>query len=178
MRRRRVLHVGYGHADLELDARRLRRVHDLYRPVASQEAGHLVQGPHGGREPDALGVDLGQRRQPLEGQGQVNAALRRCQGVDLVYNNCNYGTSAQGGALAGRGEGGSVGSPRWAKIRTRTWACVIRAIIRRRRWQTGQRRASTPNTRRRSSAHEYLAEQAEAEKPPAPGPVRGLLGTT
>ena len=52
--------------------------------VAAQEPGHDVERTLGGRQADALGRALVQRRQPLEREGEVGAPLGGHERVDLV----------------------------------------------------------------------------------------------
>ena len=77
-------HVLDRHDDLELEGLVDRRLHDGDRPAAGEEGGDLVDRPHGGREADALGRPVEQRVEPLEGQGQVRAALGGADRVHLV----------------------------------------------------------------------------------------------
>ena len=51
---------------------------------AAEEAGHLVERALGGGQADALRRASHQRREPLDRQREVGAALGRHQGVDLV----------------------------------------------------------------------------------------------
>ncbi len=53
-------------------------------PGAHQEAGHLLDRAHRGREADALGAARAERLEPLEREGEVAAALVAGHGVDLV----------------------------------------------------------------------------------------------
>jgi hypothetical protein len=72
---------------------------------AGEEAGHDVQGPLGGREPDALQVAAGlahQAVQPFEAQGQVAATLVPRQRVHLVDDDGAY--AAQHGPRRRRGQ--------------------------------------------------------------------------
>ena len=82
--RHRTRHVRDGHAELEIEAGPRAGVDDRHRPVAAEEARHLGQGSRGRREADALGIPRRERRQALEGEREVGAALGRRQGVDLV----------------------------------------------------------------------------------------------
>jgi len=54
---------------------------------AAQEAGHLVQRPLGGRQPDALQPAIGKRLETLERERKVGATLGRHEGVDLVHDH-------------------------------------------------------------------------------------------
>ena len=60
------------------------RLHDLDRPAAGEVAGDLLDRTDGGGQPDPLGRALEVGVEPLEGEGQVGAALGAGQGVDLV----------------------------------------------------------------------------------------------
>ena len=77
-------HVLDRHDDLEVPLLLRRRSHDLDRGRAAEEAGDLVDRPHGRREPDALGGLVEQLVEALEGDGQVGAALGAGDRVHLV----------------------------------------------------------------------------------------------
>ena len=73
--------------DPEVELAEGARVH--HRAVPSrpgQEARHLLEGPLGGGEADALEGTPGQRLQPLQGQREVRAPLVAHDGVDLVHD--------------------------------------------------------------------------------------------
>ena len=77
-------HVLDRHHHAEVPGLLARRRDDLHRRRATEEAGHLLQGPDGGGEADALGGPLEERVEPLEAQRQVGAALAPGDGVHLV----------------------------------------------------------------------------------------------
>ena len=55
-----------------------------FSDAADQEPGHRLDGALGSRETDPSGSPIRERREPLQGQGQVGAALVAGHGVDLV----------------------------------------------------------------------------------------------
>ena len=61
------------------------------RPGAHQEAGDLLDRLLGGREADPLQLAAAERREPLEGEGQMGAALVRRHGMDLVDDHAAGG---------------------------------------------------------------------------------------
>ncbi len=70
--------------DGQLQPGRLGGVDQRDRSIAAQETANLVQRTLRGRQPDALRFTRRQRRQPLQRECQVRAALGGRQGVDLV----------------------------------------------------------------------------------------------
>ena len=84
---RGVRHVRDRHHHPQVEPGRGGGIDDLHRAVAADEAGRLIQRSDGGGQSDALRVPQANRRQALQGQGEVSAALGRCQGVDLVEDD-------------------------------------------------------------------------------------------
>ena len=78
-----ALGLGFGGADAARDF----SVADAGGLRAAKEAGHLIQRTLGGGQPDALRRCLGERRQPLERQHEVDTALGRHQRVNLVHDD-------------------------------------------------------------------------------------------
>ena len=76
-----------GHDDLEVPLLGRRRLHHLDRAPAGEEAGHLLDRPDGGRQPDPLRRPLEQRVEPLEAEREVGAALGAGDGVHLVEDH-------------------------------------------------------------------------------------------
>ena len=70
--------------DLEVPPLLGRRRDDLDGSGAAEEAGHLVDRTHRRRQADALGRLVEQLVEPLEGDGEVGAALGAGDGVHLV----------------------------------------------------------------------------------------------
>ena len=77
-------HVLDRHHHRQVERLLARRGHDRDRAGAAEEAGHLVQGPDGGRQADAAGRPLQQLVQALQAEGEVGPALGRDHRVDLV----------------------------------------------------------------------------------------------
>ena len=61
------------------------------RPGAHQETGDLLDRLLGSREADPLQLAAAERREPLEGEGQMGAALVRRHGMDLVDDDAAGG---------------------------------------------------------------------------------------
>ncbi|GAA2934183.1 hypothetical protein GCM10020221_32360 [Streptomyces thioluteus] len=85
--------------DREVELLVRRRLDDLHPALRRQIARHLLHRAHGGGQADAPGGAREQGVQPLQGQGQVRAALRPRDGVHLVEDD---GLHA-GERLPGRG---------------------------------------------------------------------------
>ena len=77
-------HVGHRHDDLEVPLLGRGRLHDVDRPATGEVAGDLLDRADGGGQPDPLGGPLEAGVEPLEGEGQVGAALGAGQRVHLV----------------------------------------------------------------------------------------------
>ena len=77
-------HVGHRDDDLEVPLLGRRRLHDVDGAAAGEVAGDLLDRPDGGGQPDALRGPLEVGVEPLEGEGQVGAALGAGQRVHLV----------------------------------------------------------------------------------------------
>ena len=76
---------GDDHRQVELLARG--RLDDLHRAPRRQEARHLVHRAHRRRQADPPGGAVQQLVQPLQGQGEMRAALRPGDGVHLVQDH-------------------------------------------------------------------------------------------
>ena len=86
------------HLEGEIAAAAVARVDDgavrpgpALRPGAHQEAGDLLDRLLGGREANPLQLAAAERREPLEGEGQMGAALVRRHGMDLVDDHAAGG---------------------------------------------------------------------------------------
>jgi hypothetical protein len=77
-------HVLDRHHHRQVEGLLARGGHDRDRAGAAEEARHLVQGPHGGRQADAAGRALQQLVEALQAEGQMRPALGRDHRVDLV----------------------------------------------------------------------------------------------
>ena len=62
-------------------------VHDVARALAAEIAGDLIDGPLGGREPDAPQGFPGQGIETRQAEREVGAALRRGHRMDLVHDH-------------------------------------------------------------------------------------------
>ena len=72
------------HAHLEVELLAHAGVDDRDRPIAADEARDLLERALGGRQRDALGLVVADRREPLEREREVRAALGRGHRVHLV----------------------------------------------------------------------------------------------
>ena len=76
-----------GDDDLEVELLARAGVDELDRAVAGDEAADLLERPLRGREADPLRRALEQGIEPLQREREVDAALRACDGVDLVEDH-------------------------------------------------------------------------------------------
>ena len=70
------------------------------RPAPTRKRPDLVQRLLRGGEAEALQRAAGQRLQPLEGEGQVRAALVADEGVDLVHDHGAHGGQHRAAGVA------------------------------------------------------------------------------
>ncbi len=99
-------HVLHGHHDLELHRFAMPGVHDRHGPLvpvdrSSEEPRDLLERPLRGGQSDPLRRHVAELLEPLEGQGEMRAALRRRHRVDLVDD---HGPHAPEGLAGGRSE--------------------------------------------------------------------------
>ncbi len=94
-------HVRHGDDDLEVPLLRRRRLDDLDGTPAGEEARDLLDGSHGGGQADPLRRAVELVVEPLEGEGEVRAALGAREGVHLVED---HGLDAGQRLAGGRGE--------------------------------------------------------------------------
>ena len=75
----------------QVHARQGARVHDGHRAIPAEETRDLFVGSSGRRQPDALWVAVGDRRQSFQGHREMRAALGGRERVHLVDDHRVHG---------------------------------------------------------------------------------------